>query len=108
MKSVAPRVPSPRGEDLTTRKGSVAVPHVSIKHFSRTFNEAEKADLVTSLTHTVTRIFGTDAGAVSITVEPVDPSVWMDTVYRPEIAANAHLLWKQPNYSEPEPTEGTR
>ncbi|MBV2357338.1 tautomerase family protein [Streptomyces sp. J2-1] len=84
------------------------MPHVSIKHFSRTFTEAEKADLVTSLTDIVTRVFGTGPGVVSVAVEPVEPSVWTDTVYQPEIEAKAHLLWKQPNYSEPTPTEGTR
>ncbi len=75
------------------------MPHVVVTHFSRTFTDAEKADLVASSTHVVTRVFGTDAGAVSIAVEPVEPSAWMDTVYQPEIEAKTHLLWKQPNYS---------
>ncbi|MFE9597290.1 tautomerase family protein [Streptomyces hokutonensis] len=84
------------------------MPHISIKHFPRTFTEAEKADLVAALTETVTRVFGTDAGAVSLAVEPVEPVVWMERVHRPEIEAKPHLLWKQPNYSQPLPTEGTR
>ncbi|MET7379252.1 tautomerase family protein [Streptomyces sp. NPDC005526] len=84
------------------------MPHVSIKHFSRTFTEAERADLVAALTRTITRIFGTDPGAVSIAVEPVEPSAWAATVHAPEIEAKAHLLWKQPNYSQPIPTRGTR
>ena len=45
------------------------MPHVSIKHFSRTFTEAEKAALVTSMTDLVTRVFGSEPGAVSIAVE---------------------------------------
>ncbi|MBL3670125.1 tautomerase family protein [Streptomyces sp. M2CJ-2] len=84
------------------------MPHVSIKHFSRTFTDSEKADLVTALTRTVTRVFGVEPGAVSIAVEPVAPSDWTADVHTPEIEAKAHLLWKQPHYSQPVPTEGTR
>ncbi|SEE16442.1 4-oxalocrotonate tautomerase [Streptomyces sp. 3213] len=83
------------------------MPHISIKHFPRTFTEAEKADLVAALTETVTRVFGTDAGAVSLAVEPVEPVVWMERVHGPEIEAKPQLLWKQPNYSQPLPTETT-
>ncbi|NEE56411.1 hypothetical protein G3M55_69135, partial [Streptomyces sp. SID8455] len=35
------------------------MPHVHIQHFTRTFTEAEKADLVEALTEAVTRVFGT-------------------------------------------------
>lgn len=84
------------------------MPHISISHFPRTFTEAERAELVTALTDTVTRVFGVEESAVSITVEPVEPSRWIERVHTPEIDAKAHLLWKQPNYSQPIPAEGTR
>jgi 4-oxalocrotonate tautomerase len=84
------------------------VPHISISHFPRTFTEAERAELVTALTHTVTQVFGVEEGAVSIAVEPVEPSRWIERVHTPEIDAKAHLLWKQPNYSQPISAEGTR
>ncbi|MFF8974894.1 tautomerase family protein [Streptomyces sp. NPDC014995] len=84
------------------------MPHISIKHFPRTFTEAEKADLVASLTETVTRVFGTEPGAVSLAVEPVEPSLWVERVHVPEIDDKSHLLWKQPNYSKPIPVEGNR
>jgi 4-oxalocrotonate tautomerase len=84
------------------------VPHVNIKHWPRTFTDAEKANLVASLTETITRAFGCEPGSVSIAVEPVEPSRWMDRVHTPELEERSHLLWKQPNYSKPIPTEGTR
>ncbi|MFF8995940.1 tautomerase family protein [Streptomyces sp. NPDC014983] len=84
------------------------MPHVSIKHFPRTFTEAERAGLVADLTETISRVFGVEPGAVSLVVEPVEPVVWMTDVHAPEIEAKAHLLWKQPHYSQPIPTEGTR
>ncbi|MEU7304932.1 tautomerase family protein [Streptomyces sp. NPDC007189] len=84
------------------------MPHVSIKHFSRTFTEDNKADLVTAVTQTITRVFGVDADSVSIAAEPVEPAAWTAEVHTPEIEAKAHLLWKHPHYSRPIPTEGTR
>lgn len=84
------------------------MPHVSIQHFSRTFSEAEKTDLVEALTETVTRVFGTGPDAVSIAVEPVDPSRWTEVVWQPHIEARPHLLWKQPGYTPNATTEGTR
>lgn len=84
------------------------MPHVSIKHWPRAFGDAEKADLVASLTEAVTRVFAVEPGSVSIAVEAVEPGDWTDRVDVPEIRERAHLLWKQPNYSQPIPTEGTR
>ncbi|MCW5251193.1 MULTISPECIES: tautomerase family protein [unclassified Streptomyces] len=84
------------------------MPHVSIKHFPRAFTEDEKADLVAELTRTVTRVFGVEPGSVSVAVEPVAPADWTAAVHVPEIEAKAGLLWKQPQYSQPIPTEGSR
>ncbi|MFE9440443.1 tautomerase family protein [Streptomyces sp. NPDC006602] len=82
------------------------MPHVSIRHWPRTFTDAEKADLVAALTETITKGFGCEPGAVSIAVEAVERSRWVAEVHVPELEKRAHLLWKQPNYSEPVPTEG--
>ncbi|MEU2923509.1 tautomerase family protein [Streptomyces sp. NPDC007251] len=57
------------------------MPHVSIKHFSRTFTEDNKADLVTAVTQTITRVFGVDADSVSIAAEPVEPAAWTAEVH---------------------------
>ncbi|WP_329455150.1 tautomerase family protein [Streptomyces sp. NBC_01497] len=84
------------------------MPHISIRHWPRTFTDAEREDLVTELTRTVTRAFGVDEGSVSIAVESVEPSRWTDEVHTPEIAGRAHLLWKEPHYSAPIPAEDPR
>ncbi|WP_030897450.1 tautomerase family protein [Streptomyces sp. NRRL F-5126] len=81
------------------------MPHVSIKHWPTTFTESQRDELVSELTRTVTRVFGVEEGSVSIAVEAVEPSRWMDEVHTPEIAGRAHLLWKQPHYSAPIPTQ---
>ncbi|KAF0649551.1 MULTISPECIES: tautomerase family protein [Streptomyces] len=83
------------------------MPHLSVKHWPRTFTDAEKADLVASLTVAVTRVFGCDEGSVSIAVESVDQEQWTERVHRPEIEERADLLWKKPNYPQPAPSGGT-
>lgn len=83
------------------------MPHVSIKHWPRTFTDTEKADLVAALTETVTRGFGCPPGSVSIAVESVEQSRWIAEVHVPELEERAHLLWKRPHYDQPVPTEGT-
>ncbi|WP_406139019.1 hypothetical protein [Streptomyces sp. NBC_01089] len=83
------------------------MPHVNIKHWPRSFTEAEKQDLIRSLTETMTRVFACEASSLSIAVESVEPSLWEKRVHIPEIEDKPHLLWKRPNYTNPIPTEGT-
>lgn len=75
-----------------------------IRHWPRTFTDEEKADLVSSLSQAVTRVFCCEPGSVSIAVESIEPAQWMERVHIPEIEQRAELLWKQPNYSQPVPT----
>ncbi|MGW3406773.1 tautomerase family protein [Streptomyces zhihengii] len=84
------------------------MPHVTIQHFTRTFTDAEKADLVDAVTEAVTRVFGTGAGNVSLAVEPVDPSGWTEQVYRPAVEERPELLWKHPEYTPSAGGEGGR
>lgn len=79
------------------------MPHVTIKHWPRTFTDAEKADLAASVTDAVTRVFGVEPGSVSIAVEPVERSRWLEEVYAPEIDRRPGLLWKRPGYTMPVP-----
>lgn len=82
------------------------MPHITIKHWPRTFTDAEKEDLVRSVTEAVTRVFDVDAGSVSIAVESVEQQHWMERVGTPEIAGRPELLWKKPEYSLTLPDEG--
>ncbi|MBW1602691.1 tautomerase family protein [Streptomyces sp. JJ66] len=88
------------------------MPHVSIKHWPRPFTAAAQAELVGSLTETITRTFGCEPDSVSIAVESVEPSRWRDEVQLPELEQRAHLLWKQPKHTQPlsaaRTAEGTR
>lgn len=84
------------------------MPHISIKHWPRDFTPQEKTDLVDSLTALITRVFRVEEGSVSIAVEPVPVGRWREWVHVPELEERSHLLWKQPNYSKPIPSEGSK
>lgn len=74
------------------------MPHVSIKHFPADIGPERETALVDAVTRAVRDAFGCDEGVISIAIEPVDPEVWQERVYTPEIVERAHLLRKAPNY----------
>jgi 4-oxalocrotonate tautomerase len=80
------------------------VPHITVKHWPRSFTDADRAYLVAALTEAATRVFACGADSVSLAVEAVEPERWTEEVYQPELVERAHLLWKQPNYDAPVPT----
>lgn len=74
------------------------MPHVNIKFFPVTLSEAQKSELVASITQAVQRAMQCDEGVISIALEPIAKEVWTQQVYTPEIVNRAHLLCKRPNY----------
>jgi 4-oxalocrotonate tautomerase len=73
------------------------MPHINIKHFP-SLSEEQHIALAKSITEAVTKVVGCDAGVVSIAVEPVDPEVWNEQVYIPEIVGRKETLIKIPEY----------
>ena len=74
------------------------MPHVSIKHFPVALDETRRRALVAAVTEAIRDAFGCDEGVISIAVEPVEPDVWHERVYIPEIVNRKDLLCKSPNY----------
>ncbi|WP_055477902.1 tautomerase family protein [Sphaerimonospora mesophila] len=74
------------------------MPHVSIRHFPAELTPEQESSLVAAVTRAVKDAFGCDEGVVSIALEAVEPDVWNEQVYLPEIVARSHLLRKTPNY----------
>lgn len=73
------------------------MPHISVKMFSgRT--DAEKQDLADRLTRAVMDALGHGEDAVSVAIEEVEQSQWMDKIYTPEIEEAEARLWKRPGY----------
>ena len=73
------------------------MPHINIKHFP-SLTEEQHIALAESITEAVTKVIGCDAGVISIAVEPVEPDVWNEQVYIPEIIEGKDSLIKKPNY----------
>tara|TARA_B110000503_G_scaffold38064_1_gene62453 strand:- start:492 stop:713 length:222 start_codon:yes stop_codon:yes gene_type:complete len=73
------------------------MPHINIKHFPSLSEEQHKS-LAKRITDVVTEVVGCDESVVSIAVEPVEPDVWNEQVYIPEIVGRKDTLIKIPDY----------
>ncbi len=73
------------------------MPHINIKHFP-SLSEEQYIALAKSITAAITDVVGCDESVVSIAVEPVEPEVWNEEVYIPEIAERKETLIKIPDY----------
>jgi 4-oxalocrotonate tautomerase len=73
------------------------MPHVTVKmHTGRP--DALKARLAEAITQAVFSTLGVGEESVSVAIEDVAPSDWMQQVYEPEITAKTDLLFKRPGY----------
>lgn len=73
------------------------MPHINIKHFP-SLSEDQHIALAKSITKAITQVIGCDEKVVSIAVEPVEPDVWNEKVYIPEISNKQDTLIKTPDY----------
>jgi 4-oxalocrotonate tautomerase len=73
------------------------MPHINIKHFP-SLSEEQHIALAKSITTAITDVVGCDESVVSIAVEPVEPDLWNEKVYLPEIVERKDTLIKIPDY----------
>jgi len=73
------------------------MPHVNIKHFP-SLTKAQQEMLGTEITQVITRVIQCHEDVVSIALEEIDPVIWDEQVYQPEILGRKELLCKLPNY----------
>ncbi len=73
------------------------MPHVNIKHFP-TLSEEQYKMLSTAITDVISKVTGCDKGVISIAAEAVEPDVWNEQVYIPEIIVRKDTLIKLPDY----------
>ncbi|MEI7029462.1 tautomerase family protein [Streptomyces pratensis] len=74
------------------------MPHLTVKHFPKSLTPDQRAELAAALTAAVQKAFACDEGVVSIALHPVDPDLWDEQVYRPEITDRRDALIKTPDY----------
>jgi 4-oxalocrotonate tautomerase len=81
----------------TTERRNARMPHVIVKlHAGR--SETQKARLAEEVTKAVMAGAGCGADAVSVSIEDIAPKDWVEKVYKPDIAAHPHRLYKKPGY----------
>ena len=73
------------------------MPHINIKHFP-SLTEDQHIALAKSITEAITNVVGCDECVISIAVEPVEPELWNEQVYIPEILGRKDTLIKVPEY----------
>lgn len=73
------------------------MPHVIVKLWPGK-SEQQKAELAKKITQAVTAVLNYGEDAVSVGMEEVEPSAWMDKVYEPDIAAKPEQIYKKPGY----------
>jgi 4-oxalocrotonate tautomerase len=73
------------------------MPHVIVKLWPGK-SEHQKAQLADAIVKDVTHLLGYGEDSVSLSFEEVSARDWAEKVYKPDIVANPHKLYKKPGY----------
>ncbi len=73
------------------------MPHVIVKLQSGR-SEQQKAKIADEVTKAIVATTGNNADAVSVSIEDVEPSDWVEKVYKPDIIGKPATLYKKPGY----------
>jgi Uncharacterized protein, 4-oxalocrotonate tautomerase homolog len=73
------------------------MPHVNVKLYP-TGSEEVKIKLAEEITRVIMNITNKPETAISVNIEEVEESAWMDEVYDKEIKPNIDKLYKKPGY----------
>ena len=75
------------------------MPHVIVKLWPGK-SEQQKTRLAEAITKDVMEILHYGDESVSVAMEEIKPSEWVEKVYRPEVKNNLDKLYKKPGYDE--------
>jgi 4-oxalocrotonate tautomerase len=73
------------------------MPHVIVKAWPGKTDE-QKRRLADAITRDVMDILGYGEESVSVGFEEIPSDRWKEEVYRPDIEARSHMLYKKPGY----------
>ncbi|MGH7227184.1 MAG: tautomerase family protein [Gemmataceae bacterium] len=74
------------------------MPHVIVKLQSGR-SEQQKSKLADAITKAVVAGANCADDAVSVSIEDVEPSDWVEKVYKPDIVGNWDKVYKKPGYN---------
>lgn len=72
------------------------MPHIHVKIVGKT--EEEKAKLAKSVSQAVIDSVGANEANISVSIEDIEKSDWVEKVYKPDILGHWDLLYKKPGY----------
>ena len=74
------------------------MPHVIVKLYPGRSEEA-KRKLADAIVTNVVSIAKCEEESVSVAIEEIEPEVWAETVYRPDIIEKEDMLYRKPGYN---------
>lgn len=74
------------------------MPHVIVKMYPGR-SEQDKVALAAAIAQDIKSIAKVGDDAVSVSIEEVGPSDWVERVYKPDILEGAGKLYKKPGYN---------
>jgi 4-oxalocrotonate tautomerase len=74
------------------------MPHVIVKLWPGK-SEKQKAKLANEITKAVMHVLNYGEESVSVALEEIEPGVWMDQVYKPDILGKPNQIYKKPGYT---------
>jgi 4-oxalocrotonate tautomerase len=74
------------------------MPHLIVKLWPGK-SEKQKAKLAAEITKAVMHVLNYGEESVSVALEKIEPSVWMDQVYKPDILGKPDQIYKKPGYT---------
>ena len=74
------------------------MPHVLVKLWPGK-SEKQKAKLAEEITRAVMTVLNYGEESVSVAMEEVKPTAWMEKVYKPDIIGKPEHIYKKPGYT---------
>ncbi|SDZ76209.1 4-oxalocrotonate tautomerase [Arachidicoccus rhizosphaerae] len=73
------------------------MPHIQVKLWKGK-TQLQKKKLAGALVKAAISIIGYGEASFSVTIEDIEPSLWKEKVYLPDILAKSDILYKEPGY----------
>ena len=74
------------------------MPHVVVKLYAGK-TEQQKQKLAEEITRAMIVALNSTEPSISVAIEDVQPSEWVETVYKPEIIGKSDTHYKKPGYN---------
>jgi 4-oxalocrotonate tautomerase len=74
------------------------MPHVIVKLWPGK-SEKQKVKLAGEITKAVMHVLNYGEESISVALEEIEPGVWMDQVYKPDILGKPDQIYKKPGYT---------